>query len=193
MPVLEGIDNVRVVEPLDYRDFAGLLARAELVITDSGGIQEEAPSLGIPVLVFREITERAEGIAAGVVELVGTDEERIVARAEAKLATPTTGTPGNAPSDAQRRSISPYGDGRAAARTAAAIAQVLGVGGSPQEWDSKLVTVDFNSTRDTIDFDPRHGDARRNPNRLPRQKSNVVGSASGRVRRSSNGSGSRTT
>ncbi len=193
LPVLEGIDNVRVVEPLDYRDFAGLLARAELVITDSGGIQEEAPSLGIPVLVLREITERAEGIAAGVVELVGTDEERIVARAEAKLAAPTTGTPGNAPSDAQRRSISPYGDGRAARadrggdRPGARGGWVTpGVGFEARD-------CNFNSTRDTIDFDPRHGDARRNPNRLPRQKSNVVGSASGRVRRSSNGSGSRTT
>jgi UDP-N-acetylglucosamine 2-epimerase (non-hydrolysing) len=138
LPALYGIDNVRVVEPLAYRDFAGLLARADLVITDSGGIQEEAPSLGIPVLVLREITERAEGVAAGVVELVGTDEERIVLRAEAMLAAARAKVAGNPILGPQRRSVNPYGDGRAAARSAAAIAWVLGEGGPPEEWDSEL-------------------------------------------------------
>jgi UDP-N-acetylglucosamine 2-epimerase (non-hydrolysing) len=138
LPALYGIDNVRVVEPLAYRDFAGLLARADLVITDSGGIQEEASSLGIPVLVLREITERAEGVAAGVVELVGTDEERIVLRAEAMLAAARAKAAGNPILGPQRRSVNPYGDGRAAARSAAAIAWVLGEGGPPEEWDSEL-------------------------------------------------------
>ncbi len=168
LPALEGIDNVRVVEPLDYRDFAGLLARAELVITDSGGIQEEAPSLGIPVLVLREITERAEGVAAGVVELVGTNEERIVARAEAKLAATTAGAPRNRALTSQRPIVSPYGDGRAAARSAAAIARMLGAGAPPQEWDSGVVAVDPTSTCDTIDDDPPFGALSLNLHRLSR-------------------------
>jgi UDP-N-acetylglucosamine 2-epimerase (non-hydrolysing) len=138
LPELEGIDNVRVVEPLDYPDFAGLLARADLVITDSGGIQEEAPSLGIPVLVLREITERSEGVAAGVVELVGSNEERIVVRAEAILSGASAGAGGNEASGARRRSVSPYGDGRAAMRSAAAIARILGGAASPEEWDPEL-------------------------------------------------------
>jgi UDP-N-acetylglucosamine 2-epimerase (non-hydrolysing) len=145
LPTLEGIDNVRVVEPLNYPDFAGLLARADLVVTDSGGIQEEAPSLGIPVLVLRETTERAEGVAAGVVELVGTDEERIVVRAEAILATASAETAGNGARGPQRRSVSPYGDGRAAVRTAAAIARTLGGGAAPEEWDSALGEAEITS------------------------------------------------
>jgi UDP-N-acetylglucosamine 2-epimerase (non-hydrolysing) len=142
LPALEGIDNVRVVEPLDYPDFAGLLARADLVITDSGGIQEEAPSLGIPVLVLRETTERAEGVAAGVVELVGTDEERIVVRAEAILAAASSRTAGNGALGPQRRSASPYGDGQAASRSAAAMARLLGEVAAPREWDPERGKAD---------------------------------------------------
>ncbi len=134
VPALDGIDNVRIVEPPGYRDFVGLLVRADLVITDSGGIQEEAPSFGTPVLVMREVTERPEGVAAGVVELVGTDEERIVARAAAMLSTSrAVGTRGQAH---DCRMVSPYGDGQAASRTASAIARLLSQGAAAEEFDA---------------------------------------------------------
>ncbi|NLD24329.1 MAG: UDP-N-acetylglucosamine 2-epimerase (non-hydrolyzing), partial [Bacteroidales bacterium] len=75
--ILSGCDRIRLIEPLDVLDFHNFLARSYLILTDSGGIQEEAPSLGKPVLVMRDITERPEGIAAGTLKLVGTDEKRI--------------------------------------------------------------------------------------------------------------------
>jgi UDP-N-acetylglucosamine 2-epimerase (non-hydrolysing) len=76
--ILKGIDNVYLIEPLDYLPFVHLMHQATLVLTDSGGIQEEAPGLGIPVLVMRDTTERPEGVAAGTVKLVGTDKETII-------------------------------------------------------------------------------------------------------------------
>ncbi len=79
---LGGLDNVFLIEPLDYVPFVDLMRRAHLLITDSGGIQEEGPSLGKPVLVMREKTERPEAVAAGTVKLVGTDADRIVREAE---------------------------------------------------------------------------------------------------------------
>jgi len=109
-----GLDNVELVEPLDYRALVSLLRRSRLILTDSGGIQEEAPTFGKPVLVLRRKTERPEGIDAGLARLVGTDEERIVQEAERVL----TGT-----SDLARgaRVANPYGDGRASERIAAAL------------------------------------------------------------------------
>jgi UDP-N-acetylglucosamine 2-epimerase (non-hydrolysing) len=74
---LGGDDRIHIIEPLDVLDFHNFLARCHLILTDSGGIQEEAPSLGKPVLVMRDTTERPEGIAAGTLKLVGTDEETI--------------------------------------------------------------------------------------------------------------------
>ena len=74
---LEGCDRIHIIEPLDVLDFHNFLAHSYLILTDSGGIQEEAPSLGKPVLVMRDTTERPEGIAAGTLKLVGSDEERI--------------------------------------------------------------------------------------------------------------------
>jgi UDP-N-acetylglucosamine 2-epimerase (non-hydrolysing) len=103
--LLRGLDRVHLVAPLDYPEFVCALMRADLILTDSGGIQEEAPALGKYTLVLRDTTERPEGVAAGSAELVGTDAERIVARAEAALA--RTGT---------TVAVSPYGDGAAAAR-----------------------------------------------------------------------------
>lgn len=79
--ILGSIDNVQLIEPLGYKDFVNLMARARLILTDSGGIQEEAPSLNIPVLVLRETTERPEAITAGASRLVGTDAETIVREA----------------------------------------------------------------------------------------------------------------
>ncbi len=107
--------NVHLIEPVDYLPFVYLMSRAYLIITDSGGVQEEAPSLGKPVLVMRETTERPEAVAAGTVLLVGTDRERIVAEAGRLL---------DDPSVYRQMSLAhnPYGDGRAAAR----IVDILG-------------------------------------------------------------------
>jgi UDP-N-acetylglucosamine 2-epimerase (non-hydrolysing) len=116
--LLGGHPRALVTPPLEYGDFAVLLARASFAITDSGGIQEEAPSLGTPVLVARRETERTEGLRAGVAMLVGTDEERIVADAERLL----DGTSGLASTVAQ---MNPYGDGRAGQRIAHALATRL--------------------------------------------------------------------
>jgi UDP-N-acetylglucosamine 2-epimerase (non-hydrolysing) len=106
-PILAGVANVHLVEPLDYEDFLYMLHRCELVLTDSGGVQEEAPSFGKPLLVMREATERPEGIEAGVALLVGTSPERIVAETRRLLHD----------ADAYRSmvaAVNPYGNGRAA-------------------------------------------------------------------------------
>jgi len=106
---LAGLANVALIEPLDYPHFARLLDIATLMLTDSGGVQEEAPALGKPVLVMRETTERPEGIAAGTARLVGTDADRIVAEAERLL-------DDEAAYAAMARAHNPFGDGRSAAR-----------------------------------------------------------------------------
>jgi UDP-N-acetylglucosamine 2-epimerase len=107
-----GLPNVELVEPLDYRSLVLSVRRSRLILTDSGGIQEEAPTFGKPVLVLRRKTERPEGIAAGFARLVGTDEDRIVEESERVL----RGT-----SDLARGpgGSNPYGDGRASGRIAA--------------------------------------------------------------------------
>lgn len=121
LPALEGNANVLVTEPLAYGEFTRLLSRAHIVLTDSGGVQEEAPSLGKPVLVMRENTERPEALEAGTVKLIGTDEERIVAEVSHLLHD-------SAHFAAMANAVNPYGDGKAAARTVAAIEELLGVG-----------------------------------------------------------------
>ncbi|MGF1446556.1 MAG: non-hydrolyzing UDP-N-acetylglucosamine 2-epimerase [Pikeienuella sp.] len=111
---LSGHPRLHLIEPLDYLPFVWLLGRADLVLTDSGGVQEEAPALGTPVLVMRSVTERPEAVAAGTAALVGTDPDRITAAAARLL-----------DDGAERARISrianPYGDGRAAARILAAL------------------------------------------------------------------------
>lgn len=107
--ILSGLPNVTLLEPLDYLSLVHLMKRASLILTDSGGIQEEAPSLGVPVLVLRETTERPEGISAGVVRLVGTERDRIVSEASRLLRDPA------AHADMASR-VNPYGDGKAAKR-----------------------------------------------------------------------------
>jgi UDP-N-acetylglucosamine 2-epimerase (non-hydrolysing) len=104
--------NVHLIEPLDYLPFVFLMSRAELVLTDSGGIQEEAPSLGARVIVMRQVTERKEGMATGLVRLAGTDRDRIVADASDALT-------GRWPVGQGSRDV--YGDGRAAERIVAAL------------------------------------------------------------------------
>jgi UDP-N-acetylglucosamine 2-epimerase (non-hydrolysing) len=112
--VLADVDRVHLVAPLDYRSFVWLLSQAHLVLTDSGGIQEEAPSAGVPVLVLRDMTERPEAVEAGTARLVGTTAAKIVSAAS-RLLDDTSAY------DAMARASNPYGDGRARIRIADAI------------------------------------------------------------------------
>ena len=108
---LRGCERIRIIEPLDVLDFHNFLARSYLILTDSGGIQEEAPSLGKPVLVMRDTTERPEGIAAGTLRLVGTDEDPIYRNFRELLED-------RAAYDAMAHASNPYGDGFASRRIA---------------------------------------------------------------------------
>lgn len=108
---LGGLDRIRITEPVDVLDCHNLMARSYLILTDSGGIQEEAPSLGKPVLVMRDTTERPEGIAAGTLKLVGTDEETIYTEFSRLLSD-------RAAYDAMSHASNPYGDGHACERIA---------------------------------------------------------------------------
>lgn len=109
MTELAGLSNVHLIDPLDYLDFVWFMQRAYLILTDSGGVQEEAPYLGKPVLVMRDVTERPEAVQAGTVALVGTDTRRIVTEVTRLLDNP------DLHSSFSRR-INPYGDGRASQR-----------------------------------------------------------------------------
>ncbi|WP_112662453.1 non-hydrolyzing UDP-N-acetylglucosamine 2-epimerase [Microvirga flavescens] len=128
LPPLAGLDNVVITAPLAYCDFARAMNEASVVLTDSGGVQEEAPSLGKPVLVMRETTERPEAVAAGTVKLVGTDENTIVDEVTALL------TDHNA-HQAMARAVNPYGDGHAAMRCMRAIEHFFGLAERPIEFD----------------------------------------------------------
>lgn len=108
---LGGCDRIRIIEPLDVLDFHNFLARSYMILTDSGGIQEEAPSLGKPVLVMRDTTERPEGIAAGTLKLVGTDETVIYENFKLLLEDKDA-------YDAMSHASNPYGDGFACKRIA---------------------------------------------------------------------------
>lgn len=112
---LGGLSNVVLIEPLEYPGFVDLMRRAYLIVTDSGGIQEEAPSLGKPVLVMRDSTERPEAVAAGTVKLVGSDPRKIVGEAERLIADP-------AEYERMSRIHNPYGDGCASERIIRAMA-----------------------------------------------------------------------
>ncbi|GAB4548867.1 MAG: UDP-N-acetylglucosamine 2-epimerase (non-hydrolyzing) [Anaerolineales bacterium] len=107
--LLKNIDHITLLPPLDYLPLIHLMKHATLILTDSGGIQEEAPAFGIPTLVLREVTERPEGVAAGTLKLVGTDSLRIVEEAARLL-------DDSAAYEKMARAANPYGDGRAAAR-----------------------------------------------------------------------------
>lgn len=116
--LLAGIENIHLIEPLDYLPFVYLMNRAYLILTDSGGIQEEAPSLGKPVLVMRDTTERPEAVEAGTVKLVGTEVEAINSNLHALLTDPQA---------YQRMSFAhnPYGDGKACARIIEGLIKLL--------------------------------------------------------------------
>ena len=111
---LGGLAKVHLIDPLDYEPFANLMHKAHLILTDSGGVQEEAPALGKPVLVLRDTTERPEAVDAGTVKLIGTDRERVYEEAK-KLLTD------EAEYSRMAESVNPYGDGKAAARIIQAI------------------------------------------------------------------------
>ncbi|MGW2673450.1 non-hydrolyzing UDP-N-acetylglucosamine 2-epimerase [Kocuria rhizophila] len=130
LPAIEGLPNVVVTEPLAYGEFTRMLSVAHVVLTDSGGVQEEAPSLGKPVLVMRENTERPEAVTAATVKLIGTDEERIVTEVDRLLND-------DAAYRQMANAVNPYGDGKAAERTLAAIEQMFGVGQRIADFDSQ--------------------------------------------------------
>lgn len=121
LPEVRGYDNVIVTEPLEYGAFCTVMNRSALVLTDSGGVQEEAPSLSKPVLVMRENTERPEALAFGVARLVGTDENRIVDAVDTLLTDPAAYA-------SMAQAVNPYGDGRACERILAATAALFGRG-----------------------------------------------------------------
>lgn len=121
LPEVESLHNVIITDPLPYDQFTKLLDRATIILTDSGGVQEEAPALGKPVLVMRQNTERPEAVVAGTVKLVGTNRSLIVAEAKLLL-------DDSAAYEAMANAVNPYGDGKAAERAVAAIAELLGVG-----------------------------------------------------------------
>jgi UDP-N-acetylglucosamine 2-epimerase (non-hydrolysing) len=112
--VLGENDRIHLIEPLDVIDFHNFASRAYLILTDSGGVQEEAPSLGVPVLVLRDTTERPEGIEAGTLKLAGTDEETIFKMADELLSN-------QAAHDKMAHASNPYGDGHASKRIVQAI------------------------------------------------------------------------
>ncbi|MCT2035901.1 UDP-N-acetylglucosamine 2-epimerase (non-hydrolyzing) [Helcobacillus massiliensis] len=135
LPTVEGRQNIILVEPLSYAEFTQMLRIASIVLTDSGGVQEEAPSLGIPVLVMRENTERPEAVAAGTVSLIGASRERIVREVTRLLKCA-------AAYETMADAVNPYGDGRAAERTLQAIRWKFLGGDRPEEF---APTVDGRS------------------------------------------------
>ena len=122
--ILSGHDRIHIIEPLDVPDFHNFLCRCHVILTDLGGIQEEASALGKPVLVMRDTTERPEGIAAGTLRLVGTDEERIYQKFTSLL---------DDEEEYRKMSVSvnPYGNGSASQR----IADII-----EERWQSNLIT-----------------------------------------------------
>lgn len=125
--LLSGRERIRLIEPPAYPEFVQLLKACALVLTDSGGLQEEAPALGKPVLVLRETTERPEGVAAGTCVKVGTDPERIAAEVHRLLTDP----------EAYRRmakAVNPYGDGKAAERIRRALLHAFGASPRPEDF-----------------------------------------------------------
>ncbi|OFQ37358.1 UDP-N-acetyl glucosamine 2-epimerase [Corynebacterium sp. HMSC072D12] len=128
LPEVESLSNVFITDPLPYDEFTKLLDHATIILTDSGGVQEEAPSLGKPVLVMRQNTERPEAVVAGTVKLVGTNRSLIVAEAKLLL-------DDDAAYNSMANAVNPYGDGKAAERAVAAIAELLGVGERLPDFD----------------------------------------------------------
>ena len=117
--ILKDLPNVYLIAPLEYPDFVNLMAKTYLIITDSGGVQEEGPHFGIPILVLRKVTERPEAIKYGTVKLVGMNEEKIFAEAKKLISNKNY-------YKKMASSINPYGDGLAAKRTVDIIRNYFG-------------------------------------------------------------------
>lgn len=127
IPMVNDLPNVTITEPLAYGSFARLLNAAHVVLTDSGGVQEEAPSLGKPVLVMRDTTERPEAVEAGTVSLVGTDAKKIWGSVMTLLHDRNAYA-------SMANAVNPYGDGKAAERTIGSIAHYFGARPRPEEF-----------------------------------------------------------
>jgi UDP-N-acetylglucosamine 2-epimerase (non-hydrolysing) len=128
VPAVAGLANVTILEPLAYGAFSRIMNRATIVLTDSGGVQEEAPSLGKPVLVMRDTTERPEAVAAGTARLIGTDSDRIISAVTELLDDPAAFA-------LMANAVNPYGDGLASHRTIEAMAHLFGLGQRPADFN----------------------------------------------------------
>ena len=140
LPEVENLENVTITDPLPYDQFTKLQGRATIILTDSGGVQEEAPSLGKPVLVMRQNTERPEAVVAGTVKLVGTNRSLIVAEAKLLL-------DDKAAFEAMANAVNPYGDGKGADRSVAAIGALLGLGERLENFSPKIGADDERIAR----------------------------------------------
>lgn len=127
-PALDPLDNVILDDPWEFLEMLALLDASELVITDSGGIQEEGAALGVPVAVLRNVTERPEGVETGVLELLGTDPVNVENRLAQLLRDPAT-------LQRMREAPNPYGDGLAGGRVAQAVAWRFGLAARPDDWE----------------------------------------------------------
>jgi UDP-N-acetylglucosamine 2-epimerase (non-hydrolysing) len=156
LPKLGRRANITVVEPLDYAGFCQLMNRSHVVLTDSGGVQEEAPSLGKPVLVMRDTTERPEGVAAGTARLVGTDPAVIVPQVRALLHD-------RGAYARMANAVNPYGDGDAAERVVAALAHFFRAGPAAEPFTpaalapGRAVELVRQARRGTAHFERVHG------------------------------------
>ncbi len=127
-PVLKGVENFVLLPPLEYGPMAALLKESLLIVTDSGGLQEEGAALGVPVVVLRNVTERPEGLKAGILRLAGTDPEGVYRTVKGLLEDEEA-------LKAMRQAPNPYGDGRAGERVAQGVAWRLGLGPRPKDWE----------------------------------------------------------
>jgi UDP-N-acetylglucosamine 2-epimerase (non-hydrolysing) len=140
--ILDNHERIHLLDPLSYEPFVEAMAKAHIIITDSGGIQEEGPSLGKPILVFRKVTERPEGLATGGVKLVGLDKETVVNEVSCLL------------DDSQAyqgmiAEYNPYGDGHAADRILKAIHNYFGIGSRPNDFNVKVLKLATDPHRPT--------------------------------------------
>lgn len=140
LPELGHLDNVLITDPLGYGDFVSAMQASDIILTDSGGVQEEAPSLGKPVLVMRETTERPEAVLAGTVKLVGTDEDLIFNEVSTLLTD-------KASYDAMAKAVNPYGDGHASERCVKAIEHYFGHSARPMDFVHKRDRVQAQAPR----------------------------------------------
>jgi UDP-N-acetylglucosamine 2-epimerase (non-hydrolysing) len=132
LPRLEKHDRIVLLDPINYFETVHFMKASHLILTDSGGIQEEAPALGKPVLVLRDVTERPEGVSAGTVKLVGTDPETIVGAASELLSDPGTYRK-------MSEAVNPYGDGKASERILQALEFLAGRGPKPEPFGTAVV------------------------------------------------------